>query len=68
MGIGCIGGLGRTGIVFACMAILTGIPADQAVAGVRANYDPRAIETPGQEQWVQGFAAHFCRGNTPTPL
>ena len=51
--VGCRGGLGRTGTVLACMAILAGVPVEQAVSWVRANYDPRAIETPAQEQWVQ---------------
>jgi len=53
--IGCIGGLGRTGTVLACMAILSGVSADQAVKWVRGNYDPRAIETSEQAEWVLWF-------------
>ena len=53
--VGCIGGLGRTGTVLACMAILSGVPPDEAVDWVRANYDPRAIETEAQEAWVEQF-------------
>lgn len=53
--IGCIGGFGRTGTVLACMAILAGVPADKAVDWVRANYNPRAIETSEQAEWVLWF-------------
>jgi protein-tyrosine phosphatase len=54
--VGCRGGLGRTGTVLACMAILAGVPANQAVEWVRTHYDPRAIETTDQEDWVEWFA------------
>jgi hypothetical protein len=54
--IGCTGGLGRTGTVLACMATLAGVPAAEAVAWVRANYDERAVETPEQEAFVRSFA------------
>jgi hypothetical protein len=54
--IGCIGARGRTGTVLACMAILAGIPAPDAVTWVRANYHPHAVETPEQERWVLCFA------------
>ncbi|MCK5245556.1 hypothetical protein KAR02_01550 [Candidatus Bipolaricaulota bacterium] len=53
--IGCIGGLGRTGTVLACMAILAGVPVDQAVEWARANYDSRAVETLEQAEWVLWF-------------
>ena len=53
--IGCVGGLGRTGTVLACMAILAGVPVDQAVEWVRANYDSQAVETREQEDWVLWF-------------
>lgn len=54
--IGCVGGLGRTGTVLACMAILAGVPAVEAVRWVRTHYDPRAVETADQEAWVLWFA------------
>ncbi len=54
--IGCIGGLGRTGTVLACMAILAGVAPRQAVEWVRDHYDPQAVETPEQEAWVIQFA------------
>jgi hypothetical protein len=53
--VGCAGGLGRTGTVVGCMAILAGVPSDEAVAWVRANYDERAIETEEQEAFVERF-------------
>jgi protein-tyrosine phosphatase len=56
--VGCIGGLGRTGTVLACMATLAGITPGQAVQWVRDHYDPGAVETPEQEAWVLWFAEH----------
>jgi protein-tyrosine phosphatase len=53
--VGCAGGLGRTGTVLACMATLSGVPAAEAVAWVRANYDGRAVETDDQEALVARF-------------
>jgi hypothetical protein len=54
--IGCVGGLGRTGTVLACMAVLAGVAPAHAVPWVRRNYDVRAIETADQEEWVQWFS------------
>jgi hypothetical protein len=56
--VGCLGGRGRTGTVFACMAVLAGVPSADAVAWVRAAYRPEAVETAEQEAWVQWFAQH----------
>lgn len=42
----CRGGRGRTGTALAALGILDGVPARQAVAWIRANYDPHAVETP----------------------
>jgi protein-tyrosine phosphatase len=53
--VGCAGGLGRTGTVLACMAILAGVSREEAVGWVRTNYDARAVETPEQEEWVRSF-------------
>jgi Protein-tyrosine phosphatase len=50
--IACAGGHGRTGTALACLAILDGVPAPQAVAFVREHYDHHAVETPDQCQWV----------------
>jgi hypothetical protein len=54
--VGCAGGLGRTGTVLACMAVLAGVPSTEAVAWVRATYDARAVETRQQEEFVRSFA------------
>ena len=54
--VGCIGGLGRTGTVLACMAVLAGVAAKDAVSWVRQNYNQRAVESPEQKQWVLWFA------------
>jgi protein-tyrosine phosphatase len=56
--IGCLGGQGRTGTVPACMAVLAGISAPEAVTWVRNNYSATAIETAEQEDWVLWFAAN----------
>src|SRR5690349_21402918 len=53
--VACGGGVGRTGTVIACLAVLSGLPADRAVAWVRAEYHPRAVETPWQRRWVLRF-------------
>ena len=55
--IACGGGRGRTGTALACMAVMDGVPAAEAVAFVRAHYDPRAVETPWQRRWVRHFEA-----------
>jgi hypothetical protein len=60
--VGCAGGLGRTGTVLACMAILAGVPPAAAVAWVREHYDERAVETREQEDWPLWFAKHAGRG------
>ena len=54
--VGCVGGLGRTGTVLACMAILAGVPSEDAVTWVREHYDERAIESRAQEDWPLWFA------------
>jgi protein-tyrosine phosphatase len=48
----CAGGRGRTGTALACLAVLDGVPADQAVAYVRQHYDKRAVEMPWQKRYV----------------
>jgi hypothetical protein len=53
--IACGGGRGRTGTALACLAVLDGVPAEDAVAFVRRHYDPRAVETPWQRRFVRRF-------------
>ena len=54
--IACAGGRGRTGTALACLAVLDGVPAGDAVAYVRDHYDPKAVETPWQRRFVGRFA------------
>jgi hypothetical protein len=56
--VACGGGRGRTGTALACLAVLDGVPADQAVSFVRRYYDARAVETP----WQRRYAARFTAG------
>jgi hypothetical protein len=63
--VACVGGTGRTGTVLACMAVLAGHPAADALRWTRDHYRPRAVETPGQRRWIQWFATHGGRGSAP---
>jgi len=54
--VACAGGLGRTGTALACIAVLDGAPAGEAVEYVRRRYDPRAVETPQQRRLVARFS------------
>jgi hypothetical protein len=53
--IACGGGRGRTGTALACVAVLDGVPAAEAVSFVREGYHPRAVETPWQRRFVRAF-------------
>jgi protein-tyrosine phosphatase len=53
--VACGGGRGRTGTALACLAVLDGVPPDQAVAYVRQGYHPKAVETPWQRRFVARF-------------
>ncbi|MBZ4318978.1 phosphatase domain-containing protein [Streptomyces huiliensis] len=53
--LACGGGRGRTGTALACLAVLDGVPAGEAVAYVRRHYDRRAVETPWQKRYVRRF-------------
>lgn len=54
--IACAGGNGRTGTALACLAVLDGLPGDQAIAYVRRHYAPHAVETPWQRRFVTRFS------------
>ena len=54
--VGCMGGRGRTGTALACIAVLDGVPAGQAVEYVRRHYHPDAVETEQQRQFVAAFS------------
>ena len=51
--VACRGGVGRTGTALAALAVLDGLPAEDAVAWVRREYHPRAVETPWQRWWLR---------------
>ncbi|MFI5044961.1 MAG: protein-tyrosine phosphatase family protein [Acidimicrobiales bacterium] len=51
--IACGGGVGRTGTAIAVLAVMSGVPAHEAVDWVRRAYHPRAVETPWQRRWIR---------------
>ncbi|MFE9681578.1 protein-tyrosine phosphatase family protein [Streptomyces sp. NPDC006285] len=53
--IACGGGRGRTGTALACLAVLDGVPPEEAVRFVRRDYDRHAVETPWQRTYVRRF-------------
>jgi hypothetical protein len=53
--VGCHGGRGRTGTALACIAVLDGVAAGDAVRYIRERYDARAVETPWQRRYVSRF-------------
>ncbi|WP_420847034.1 protein-tyrosine phosphatase family protein [Nonomuraea basaltis] len=55
--VACGGGIGRTGTVIACLAVLAGLDAAGAVAWTREHHHPRAVETPWQRRWIARFTA-----------
>lgn len=55
--VACGGGRGRTGTALAALAVLQGVSPAEAVAWVRAAYDPKAVETRGQRRFLDQVAA-----------
>lgn len=54
VGIGCMGGHGRTGTAMSILlSYLASITGPAAVARVRAEYCPRAVESEAQEEYVR---------------
>ncbi|MEU5995185.1 protein-tyrosine phosphatase family protein [Spirillospora sp. NPDC047418] len=53
--VACGGGVGRTGTVIACLAVLAGVDPSGAVAWARGHHHPRAVETPWQRRWATRF-------------
>jgi Protein-tyrosine phosphatase len=49
----CRGGIGRTGTALAALAVLDGLSPEDALAWVRLEYHPRAVETPWQRWWLR---------------
>ena len=60
--IGCIGAHGRTGTILACMGVLAGYTTEEAIKHVRNSYCSHAIETEGQEEWIQWFNDYLFKG------
>jgi protein-tyrosine phosphatase len=54
--IACYRGVGRTGTVLSCLAVVAGVPLGDAVGWVRRHYHPQAVETPEQEQLIARFS------------
>jgi hypothetical protein len=54
--VACMGGRGRTGTTLACIAVLDGVPAREAVDYVRQRYNPKAVETRRQRRFVARFS------------
>jgi hypothetical protein len=52
--VACGGGIGRTGTALAALAIVDGLPPEEAVNWVRRSYHRRAVETPWQRRWLHG--------------
>ena len=50
----CMGGLGRSGLIVACVLITLGASSSGAISSVRSAR-PGAIETAAQEEFVHGF-------------
>ncbi|MCP3819980.1 protein phosphatase [Streptomyces sp. A3M-1-3] len=63
--IACGGGRGRTGTALACLAVLDGVPAGEAVDFVRRHYDRRAVETPWQKRYVRRFGGFGDPASVP---
>jgi len=54
--VACYGGRGRTGTALAALAVLDGMPAEEAVRWVRSAYHRKAVEMPWQARWVRSLA------------
>ncbi len=65
--VGCIGGHGRTGTVLACMAVLSGVKASNAVKWIKKNYCSHAVESSIQEWYVEFFDAFVNGGKITEP-
>jgi hypothetical protein len=53
--LACGGGVGRTGTALACLAVIDGLDAGEAVDFVREHYNHRAVETPWQRRFILRF-------------
>lgn len=60
--VACTGGVGRTGTVISCLAVLAGLDPAAAITWTRANHHHRAVETPWQRRWVARFSQSIGPG------
>jgi hypothetical protein len=56
----CRQGIGRTGLVAACLFLSKGIDPETAVARLSAARGLAVPETPEQRRWIDQFAANFA--------
>lgn len=54
--VACMGGVGRSGTVAACVLVEAGMSPDEAIATVRSVRHPTAVETADQEHFVRAYA------------
>lgn len=60
--IGCMGGVGRTGMILAILImVITNATGQQAVVHLRARYNPHSVETPEQLSFVKLFPTTTLR-------
>ncbi|HET9931690.1 MAG TPA: isochorismatase family protein [Polyangiaceae bacterium] len=57
----CMGGLGRSGVIAACLLASAGASGEEAITTVRSARGPRAIESRQQERFVRHFAETRAR-------
>jgi len=56
----CRQGVGRTGLVAACLLLTKGLDAETAVSRLTAARGVPIPETPEQRQWIDRYAATFA--------
>jgi protein-tyrosine phosphatase len=56
----CRQGVGRTGLVAACLLLTKGVDADSAVRRVSEARGVRIPETPEQRRWIDQYAGTFA--------
>ena len=62
----CMGGLGRSGTIVACVLRACGLDAGAAIAAVRDARGPRALEVRAQERFVHNFQLQHTRERGPS--
>jgi protein-tyrosine phosphatase len=65
--VACRGGVGRTGTALAALCVLDGEPAAAALARVRREHHPQAVETPWQRWWLTRLERRGPIGTEPGP-